>query len=68
MAKKKRKDGKPQDPIQRELSDIKRLLMVLLYKLGTTQNEVSEALQMDRADVSRMLPARKIQSIIVSTK
>jgi DNA-directed RNA polymerase specialized sigma subunit len=63
MARKK-KSNKPEDPIVKELFEIKRLLMALMYKLGSSLTEVAEALQMDTADASRMLPARKIKSII----
>ena len=64
MAKKKKKSSKPEDPVQKELHEIKRLLMALMYKLGATLTEVADALHMDPANVSRMLPARKIKSII----
>jgi DNA-binding MarR family transcriptional regulator len=66
MAKKKTTSSKRKDPIEQELVAIKRLLVVLLYKLGSQQAEVASALQMDQADLSRMLPARKIKSIISS--
>ncbi len=68
MAKKKKTSSKPSDPIERELVAIKRLLVALLYKLGSQQTEVGSALEMDPADVSRMLPARKIKSIIDNQK
>ena len=64
MAKKKKTNKKPEDPIERELLEIKRLLVAMMYKLGASLTEVSEALQMDSADASRLLPARKIKSII----
>jgi len=66
MAKKKTASSKRKDPIEEELVAIKRLLIVLLYKLGSQQAEVASALQMHQADVSRMLPARKVKSIISS--
>jgi hypothetical protein len=62
MAKKKPKQNQPQDPIQKELEAIKRLLMFFLYKTGVSQGELAIALQVDQAEVSRMMPARKIKS------
>jgi predicted transcriptional regulator len=47
--------------VLRELEAIKRLIAVLLIKAGTPQSEIATALQMDQADVSRMLPARKFR-------
>jgi len=46
-----------------ELEDIKRLLMLLLYKMGTTQSEISVALQKDRSGVSRMMSTEGIKVI-----
>jgi len=61
---KKRINQKQGDPILRELVSIKKLLVALLYKMGAQQTEVATALEMDTADVSRMLPFRKIKPII----
>lgn len=52
---------KPTDPVERELSAIKRLLALLLLKAGANQSELALALEIDRGDVSRMLPARQIK-------
>jgi hypothetical protein len=49
------------DPIERELESIRRLLVLLLLKAGTPQSELALALKMDRGDVSRMVPARKVK-------
>jgi hypothetical protein len=49
------------DGVLQELGQIKRLLAVLLLKAGTTQSEIAAALEMDQADLSRMLPARKFK-------
>ena len=62
MAKKKTKKQETKDPVQKELEAIKRLLMFFLYKTGVSQSELAIALQVDRADVSRMMPTRKIKS------
>jgi hypothetical protein len=52
--------SKEQGSVQEELLAIKRLLMLFLIKVGASQSELSIALQIDQANVSRMLPARKI--------
>jgi hypothetical protein len=44
-----------------ELEDIKRLLMLLLMKAGTSQGELGLAIGKDQGDVSRMMPRRKIK-------
>ena len=62
MAKKKTKKQETKDPVQKELEAIKRLLMFFLYKTGVSQGELAIALQVDQAEVSRMMPARKIKS------
>lgn len=49
------------DPILGELESIKRLIAVMLMKAGTPHSELAAILQMDRADVSRMLPSRKFK-------
>jgi transcription initiation factor IIE alpha subunit len=61
MAKKKTKNTIPQTPTEKELDAIKRLLMLFLIKTGVTQDEMALALQMDQADISRILPTRNIK-------
>lgn len=61
MAKKRTKNPSPQTPTEKELDVIKRLLMLFLVKTGVTQDELALALQMDRADISRTFPTRKIK-------
>lgn len=68
MAKRKKANSKSNDPVERELVAIKRLLVALLYKLGSQQTEVASALDMDQGDVSRMLQARKIKCIVNNLK
>lgn len=60
QAKPKKKPRKKamNDPIQKELASIKRLLCILLMKAGASQNEIAHGLGIDRADLSRMLPAK----------
>ena len=60
MAKKKQKVI--EDPIQRELDAIKRLIILLLMKSGTSQSEIAKALNMDQGELSRMMPARQFKA------
>ena len=50
-----------QSPVEKELNIIKRLLVLFLAKSGASLSELSIALQMDPADISRMFPVRKIK-------
>ena len=50
-----------EDPVKSELEAIKRLLAVLLMKLGTSQGEVAKAMMIDPTKLSRMLPAREFK-------
>ena len=61
MAKKKTRSTKIEDPIQRELDSIKRLLILLLIKAGTPQAEIAKAINMDAGDLSRIMPARQFK-------
>lgn len=47
------------DPIQRELDNVKRLLILLLYSKGVLQSDIAKALEMDAGDLSRYMPASK---------
>jgi len=44
-----------------ELENIRKLLMLLLYKMGATQEEVATALNVTQARVSQMLPTTGIK-------
>jgi hypothetical protein len=60
MAKKEKNiDAKP--PIEKELIAIKKLLLLFLIKTGASQDELELALEKDQADISRMMPARKVK-------
>lgn len=61
MAKKRTKTTNPQTPTEKELGAIKRLLMLFLVKTGTPLSELALALKINQADVSRMMPTRKIK-------
>lgn len=56
-----RSHADPKDGVLHELNQIKRLLAVLLLKAGTAQSEIAAALEIDQANLSRMLPARKFK-------
>ena len=64
MAKKKSKKQVAKDPLVKELQSIKRLLILWLLKEGVDQKVIAYALQMDAADVSRMMPVRKIKKAL----
>lgn len=49
---------------EKQLEDVKRLLMVLLLKLGSTSDEIGIALQIDSSSVRHMIPTSKIEKII----
>ena len=51
-----------QNPVVKELDNIKRLLILLLIKSGTPQGEIATALNVDQGNLSRMFPARKFKS------
>jgi hypothetical protein len=45
----------------KELQDMKRLLMVLLLKLGSTSNELAYALKVHPSRIRQLLPVKKIK-------
>ncbi|MGA2972611.1 MAG: hypothetical protein ABSE39_08330 [Candidatus Bathyarchaeia archaeon] len=45
-----------------ELQSIRNLLMLLLFKMGATVDEVATALNVTPGRVSQMMPARGIKS------
>lgn len=49
------------EEVRDELDAIKRLLVLLLMKMGTETNEIATALAKDKATVSRLVPKRKIK-------
>ncbi len=49
--------------LDEELDAIKRLLIVLLLKIGTSQGEVAKALKTQQSEVSRLFSARKIEKL-----
>jgi len=61
MAKKKTAKGTRQDPVQKELEAIKKLLIFFLLKTGVKAGELASVLEMDPSDFSRMIPVRKMK-------
>jgi hypothetical protein len=49
---------------EKQLEDIKRLLILLLLKLNSKSEEIAMALQVDSSAVRRMIPGRKVQKIL----
>jgi hypothetical protein len=49
---------------EKNLEDIKRLLVLLLIKLDSTSEEIATALQVDSSAVRRMIPFRQIKRIV----
>jgi hypothetical protein len=47
-----------------QLEDIKRLLILLLLKLGSTSDEVALALDVDSSAVRKMMPVRQVKKIV----
>lgn len=45
-----------------ELENVRKLLMLLLFKLGATQDEVATALNVTPGRISQMMPTRGIRS------
>ena len=48
---------------EKQLEDVKRLLVLLLLKLGSTSEEVALALQVDSSAVRRMLPGSRVKKL-----
>jgi len=47
----------------KELEAVKRLLILLLLKLGSTSDEIGTALDVDSSVVRRMMPSGKVKKI-----
>jgi len=48
----------------KELQDLKRLVMVLLLKIGATPDDLGYALNVHPSRISQLLPVRKIKKSI----
>jgi len=51
------------DDLKTELTSIKRLLIVLLAKLGSTSEEIGEALELDASSVRKMISLKKVKRL-----
>ena len=49
----------------KELDQVKRLLILLLIKRGSSSPEIAGALGVDESAVRRLVPARKVKKIAV---
>jgi hypothetical protein len=49
--------------VEKELRQIKHLLMILLFKLGATSDELNIALKMGAANIRRQFSVKKIRKI-----
>jgi hypothetical protein len=49
---------------EKNLEDIKRLLILLLVKLNATSDEIATALQVEASGVRKMIPFRQVKRII----
>jgi hypothetical protein len=50
-----------------DLDAIKRLMVLLLLKLGSTSEEIGSALGLDPSAVRRMVPSGKVKKLPIST-
>ncbi|WP_428325777.1 hypothetical protein [Nitrosopumilus sp.] len=53
---------------KKDYEDIKRLLMLLLIKLGATSEEIGYALKLESSVIRKMLPSSKIKKLKESNK
>lgn len=51
------------DPNEKELIAIKKLLVLLLLKIGAKQDEIGAALQLDQSTISKWFKGLEIQKI-----
>ena len=59
------KIGDSVNDVAKETEQVKRLLVLLLVKLGATSAEIGSALQVDESVVRRLVPGRKVRKIAV---
>lgn len=45
-------------PVPNPNEDVKKLLILLLLKLGTTQSEIASALGVSQSSISRIIPGK----------
>ena len=54
------------DPAQKELEGIKRLLILLLVKLGASSQEIGDALGLHHSRVRQLVATAKVKRIVFS--
>jgi hypothetical protein len=54
------------DDALQDLESIKRLLILLLIKLGSDSTEIAGALGVDGSVVRRLVPTRSVKKIVLS--
>jgi len=53
--RRERKAKAPEDPVVREIRELKLLFLLALVKWGTSQDEIAAALGVNQSTVSRMM-------------
>lgn len=53
------------DNAAKEIEQVKRLLILLLVKIGGSSAEIGAALGIDQSAIRRLVPARKVRKIAV---
>jgi hypothetical protein len=51
-------------PANGSMEDVKRLLILLLLKLGSTSDEIAMALDVDSSVIRKMMAVRKVKKIV----
>ncbi len=54
---------KPVDPVVEELEAIKKLLILQLVTAGVQAKDVAKVLDLDKSDMSRLVPTRGIKKL-----
>jgi transcriptional regulator len=65
---KKEPDQDPQSAVLQGVTDIKRLLVLILLKNGATQNEIAKTLETTQATVSRQFRIGDVKRSVVEVE
>ena len=55
-------------PADGSMEAVKRLLILLLLKLGSTSDEIAMALDVDSSVIRKMMAVRKVKKIVMPTE